>query len=297
MKQNDPKRVVSQSAYLLFYRRRSDIPLGGPRFQQIVREYDNPTERSEDEASESGEGQGLVGNSSLRGSPSALTGVGAARRQPNHGSMDGEGTMTINPSALEKLPDYEAHEEEEGAAPLLINDATMNDGLGLHASIEDEGVDMNYNNFSSRQGILSTHQQNWSFGNLNELSALGSNPRDDHMVSGTGSDVGSDDIASDVVQHDSSASETSIRDRYEEFSHTVAEDDGIPFIDQSPVPDLDEMGQASAIALQADLLDNMNHNVYPPQEFQVTADEEERFEVEEPAVEIHVKDNEDLKMD
>ncbi|KAF8861355.1 UCH-domain-containing protein [Acephala macrosclerotiorum] len=289
-KQKDHTRVVSASAYLLFYRRRSDVPLGGPRFQKIFQDFDSPAEPSEDDVSESGEDQGLVGNSSLRGSSSALIGVGAARHQPNRGSPDGEGMMTINPSALEKLPDYEAHEEEEGAAPLLVNDAARNDGLGLHASIEDEGIDMalGYNdiNYNSRSGGIMS--QNWSFGNLNDL---GSNSRGDHMISGTGSDA-----ASDVVQHDSSASEGSMRERLDEFANTIAEDEGVPFVDQSPVPDLDDEGQASAIAIQAHLMENMQTGVYPRQEFEVTADDE-HFEVEEPAVEIHVKDNEDLKMD
>ncbi|KUJ19216.1 UCH-domain-containing protein [Mollisia scopiformis] len=297
VKQRDSSRVVTSSAYLLFYRRRSDVPLGGPRFQQITRDFENPGERSEDDASESGEGQGLVGNSSLRGSPSALTGVGAARHQPNRGSPDGEGTMTINPSALEKLPAYETHEElleyeddDADLKPLLYGDHAPPPST-LRPSIEDEGIDMSmgYNdlNFSNKQGIL-TQQGDWTFASLNDI---GSNSRGEHMVSGTGSDIASDD-----VQHDSSASETSLRERYAEFGNTIAEDDGAPFVDQSPVPDLDEMGQASAIALQADLLDNMNRGVYPGQEFEVTA-EDERFEVEEPAVEIHVKDNEDLKMD
>jgi ubiquitin carboxyl-terminal hydrolase 4/11/15 len=266
------------------------VPLGGPRFQKIFQDYDNPAEPSEDDVSESGEDKSLVGNSSLRGSSSALTGVGAARHQPNRGSLDGEGMMTINPSALEKLPDYEAHEEEEGAAPLLLDDAARNDGLGLHASIEDEGIDMamGYNdiNYNSRPGGLMS--QAWSFGNLNDL---GSNSRGDHMISGTGSDA-----ASDEVQHDSSASEGSMRDRFDEFANAAAEDEGVPFVDQSPVPDLDDEGQASAIAIQAHLMENMQSGVYPSQEYQVTADDE-HFEVEEPAVEIHVKDNEDLKMD
>lgn len=254
--------------------------------QQIVRDYDSQRERSGDESSESGEGQGLVANSSLRGSPSALTGVGAARRQPNHGSMDGEGTMTINPSALEKLPAYEAHEEEDGAAPLLLRDAAMNDGLGLLNSVEDEGIDLDpaYNEHST-----SLLQPSWNFGSLDEINT---NSRGAHMVSGTASDVASDD-----VQHNSSASEGSLRGRLDDFDNSIAEEeDNRPFIDQSPVPDLDEFGQASAIALQADLYDTLQRGEYPRQEFEVTGDE--RFEVEEPAaVEIHVKDNDDVKMD
>jgi ubiquitin carboxyl-terminal hydrolase 4/11/15 len=274
---------VTAAAYLLFYRRRSDSSLGGPQMQQIVRDYDSQRERSGDESSESGEGQGLVANSSLRGSPSALTGVGAARRQPNLGSMDGEATMTINPSDLEKLPAYEAHEEEDGASPVLLRNATINDGHGLQNSIEDEGIDMdpNYN------GPM-LPQQSWTFGSLGEINA---NSRGSHMVSGTASDVASDD-----VQHNSSASEGSLRGRIEDFDNSIAEEeDNRPFIDQSPVPDLDEFGQANAIALQADLYETLQRGEYPGQEFEVT---DERFEVEEPAaVEIHVKDNDDMRLD
>lgn len=299
----DPSRVVSQSAYLLFYRRRSDVPLGGPRFKQIIQDYDNPPDQqppSEDEASESGEDQGLVGNSSLRGSSSALTGVGAARHQPNLGSADGEGTMTINPSALESLPAYAEHEEEAGSAPLLASDAAMNDGLGLQESIEDEGVDMSlgYNDHYSHakqtiQTALSQglYSQEWNF------SALGSNTRPDHMISGTGSDV---DAASDIVQHNSSADAESIRGRFDDFQNTIAEDDGIPFEDQSHVPDMDEEHAASAIALQAEFLERMNREGLPGPSgpsFRITDDDigAERFEVEEPEVaEIYV--SEDLKM-
>lgn len=250
--------------------------------QQIVRDYDGQRERSGDESSESGEGQGLVANSSLRGSPSALTGVGAARRQPNLGSVDGEGMMTINPSDLEKLPSYEAHEEEDGAAPVLLRDAVMNDGLRNSIEVEDEGIDIapGYN------GPM-LPQQSWTFGSLGEINA---NSRGSHMISGTASDVASDD-----VQHNSSASEGSVRGRLDDFDNSIAEDeDNRPFIDQSPVPDLDELGQASAIALQADLYDVLQRGEYPRQEFEVT---DERFEVEEPAVEIHVKDNDDMKLD
>lgn len=278
---------MSPSAYLLFYRRRSDNPLGGSQMQQIVRDYDSQRERSGDESSESGEGQGLVANTSLRGSPSALTGVGAARHQPDHGSMDGEGTMTINPSALEKLPAYESHEEEDGAAPLLLRDAAINDGLGLHDSIEDEGIDLNpgYNEHSNSLLI----QPSWTFGSLEEIN---SNSRGTHMISGTSSDVASDD-----VQHNSSASEGSIRGRLDDFENSVAEEeDNRPFVDQSPVPDLDELGQANALALQADLYETLQRGEYPGPEFEVTGDE--HFEVEEPAaVEIHVKDNDDMKVD
>jgi ubiquitin carboxyl-terminal hydrolase 4/11/15 len=120
-KQKDSSKVVSQSAYLLFYRRRSDVPLGGPRFQQILQDFDNPPDAPADDVSESGEDQGLAANSSLRGSSSALTGVGAAHHPPN--GLDGAATMTVNLSALENLPAYEAHDSNEEGVPLIDKDA------------------------------------------------------------------------------------------------------------------------------------------------------------------------------
>jgi ubiquitin carboxyl-terminal hydrolase 4/11/15 len=305
-KQKDPSRVVSQSAYLLFYRRRSDVPLGGPRFQQILQDFDNPPDALADDVSESGEDQGLVANSSLRGSSSALTGVGAAHHHPN-GSADGAETMTINLSALENLPAYEAHDSNEEGAPLIDKNAehvfdallSQNRGQGydsLHASIEphdDEAIDLgNGYNTIPVSNVFNQGSQQWNFANL------GHNSRGEQMISGTGSDAG--EVASDVVQHNSSASESSLQDRLQDFANAAPEDE---FVDQSlPVPDLDEEGQAATIALQADLMENMQSigrgmPIYQATtQFNVPA-ETERLEVEEPAAEIHLEESDDLKMD
>lgn len=280
----DVSRVVSSSAYLLFYRRRSDLPLGGPRFQEIFRKYENPNEASDDE--ESGEDQGLVENSSHHGSSRALTGVGAVRQRNGSGAE----MMTVDPSMLEKLPDYQAHlENDDDTAPLLLGDAAMNDDL--RASIEDEGIDMsmgynsiNYNNLNSLPQGENPVGGSWNF------SALNVNSR--QIISGAGSDI---DNASDIVNHDSVASAGSLERRHEEFDEALAVDEeGNPFEEPSPVPDLDEDGQAAAIALQADLLEGQMH--YPGTQFDVTADDE-RLEVEEPATEIHLEDHDDLKLD
>ena len=118
------------------------------------------------------------------------------------------------------------------------------------------------------------------------------------MISGTGSDA--DEVASDVGQHNSSASEGSLNGRLKDFVNAVPEDDDGPFIDESLVPDLDEEGQAANIALQADLMESMQRTGSGVPVFQATPQFEvdERLEVEEPAAEIHLDDNdEDLKMD
>lgn len=237
--------------------------------------------------SESGEDKGLVGNSSPRGSSSALTGVGAARRQLNHGST-GEGTTTVNPLALEKLPDYQSNEQnDDDVAPLLAND-----GFELQASIEgDEGIDVG-DSYSRGNNFIGPVAPSWGFGGLPDL---GANTRG-HMVSGTGSDM---DAASDVVQHDSSASEGSMQNRLEEFNDAFAEDDDGPFVDPSPVPDLDDEGQAASIGLQADLLEQIHSGSsmhYSRHQFSVPGDDE-HLEVEEPATEIHIEEHEVLKLD
>ncbi|KAG6008576.1 hypothetical protein E4U21_004216 [Claviceps maximensis] len=48
---SDPKSVVTSAAYLLFYRRRSSGPLGGPKFREMFEKYD--AEHSDNETGES----------------------------------------------------------------------------------------------------------------------------------------------------------------------------------------------------------------------------------------------------
>jgi ubiquitin carboxyl-terminal hydrolase 4/11/15 len=280
----------------LFYRRRSEVPLGGPRFKAILDQYDNHVDPSEDDIAESGEDQGLVANSSLRGSSSALTGVGAAHRRPNLGLVDGAEMMTVNPVELEGLPAYREHELEDGA-PLLVRDADMNEGLQLQESIEDEGIDMSlgYNSIGTgSRGILSS---TWNF------EGLGHNPRS-HMISGTASDMdlndpselsGLADDRSDIVQHDSSASQDSLRNRLQDFENALPEGDEGAWEEPSPVPDVDEDDQMDILALHDDLRAQRGGAMLRP-EFEVPA-EQEGEEVEEPATEIHVEEGEGLRMD
>jgi ubiquitin carboxyl-terminal hydrolase 4/11/15 len=205
--------------------------------------------------------------------------------------------MTVNPSALENLPAYEPHDSNEEGVP-LINKAVANAWDSLQTSIEpqdDEAIDLGagYNavNIST---FYNADNAAWDF------AALGRNTRGDQMISGTGSDV--DDGASDVVEHDSSASEASVAGRIQDLRDAIPEDEEGTFVDQSPVPDLDEEGQAATIALQADLLENMQSIgrgvpiFQATTQFDVTADDE-RLEVEEPAAEIHLDDVDDIKLD
>jgi ubiquitin carboxyl-terminal hydrolase 4/11/15 len=175
---------------------------------------------------------------------------------------------TINPSALEALPPYEAHEDQfrNTLQPSVERD-------------EDEGIDVNddrhYDTFGPHP--MGT---NWTFAGLNENNRGG--------PSGAASDM---DVASDIAANDSSADEMEKEIRYSEFNNADADD----YVEQSPVPDLDDEGIASAVALQADLFEDMRGNpVYHHPDFEVTADDTERLELEEPAMEIHIEEDEEM---
>ncbi|PWY74367.1 UCH-domain-containing protein [Aspergillus heteromorphus CBS 117.55] len=89
----DPEAVVTSSAYLLFYRRRSERPLGGKVLEEVTDASTRPNSDSESLTesrcpSPSGEGRRLGGSSRL-GSSSALTGAGAAHQSGDGGLQTG----------------------------------------------------------------------------------------------------------------------------------------------------------------------------------------------------------------
>lgn len=104
-KKNDPRAVVTPAAYLLFYRRRSERPLGGESLEEIVHEANKPVDSDESQTesganSPAGEGRRL-GGSSRNGSSSAFPGVGAA-----HQAGDGGLQAERQAKSDDELPDY-----------------------------------------------------------------------------------------------------------------------------------------------------------------------------------------------
>jgi ubiquitin carboxyl-terminal hydrolase 4/11/15 len=177
-KQKDTARVVTSAAYLLFYRRRSHVPLGGPKFQEIFDRYNHGPD---DDISDSGEGQRLgQGSSSQRGSPSASTGAGPTLPRGGRGW------------------DRRAEEFEQRSYPDYETDlAPWNNGTALHSSIEvdaeDEGIGLTDYDTAGMAAMTSViGPSNWSFDNLANASKAGS-------------DAADDDIASDVAQNDGSS--------------------------------------------------------------------------------------------
>ncbi|KAB8079304.1 hypothetical protein BDV29DRAFT_164785 [Aspergillus leporis] len=89
----DPQSVVTSAAYLLFYRRRSDRPLGGKILEEITEASTRPASEAGSSSesrgqSPSGDGRRL-GGSSRNGSSSVLTGVGAAHQAGDGGLPTG----------------------------------------------------------------------------------------------------------------------------------------------------------------------------------------------------------------
>lgn len=70
---SDPTSVITSAAYLLFYRRRSSGPLGGPRFKEIFEKFDSEAGHSDNEATESGEE--IISQRSTKTTVTPLTGL------------------------------------------------------------------------------------------------------------------------------------------------------------------------------------------------------------------------------
>lgn len=125
----NPDQIVSGAAYLLFFRRRSSVPLGGPRFAQICGDFD----RSRDDTDGAGSGDDQeVGGSSLYGSST--------------GGKTEAGVIHLR-----------------GGSRGLDSGALGSKGRSMQESIEDEGVEMGE---SSNTTAATAYKTGWSFGDL-----------------------------------------------------------------------------------------------------------------------------------
>lgn len=89
-------KLVSSAAYLLFYRRRSDKPLGPQYLQDLVTEFRNPPAEAacEDATADDESGEDRLGGpapSSQHGSSSALVGAGVGATSNQMGSVGSGG--------------------------------------------------------------------------------------------------------------------------------------------------------------------------------------------------------------
>ena len=148
--------MITAAAYLLFYRRRSAAPLGGPRFQSIIDKFDNASsgddDDDDDEASEPGEGQRLDIGSSRLGLSSALKGAEATRHLGGLGLASGTDHVQDAPDVdVEELPPPYQAPSDAGTDNIELDDDFKQPLSGyldfgkdkdtsIRASVEDEGI-------------------------------------------------------------------------------------------------------------------------------------------------------------
>ncbi|PKS12947.1 hypothetical protein jhhlp_000288, partial [Lomentospora prolificans] len=157
-KVKDPSQVVTSAAYLLFYRRRSSVPLGGPRFAEIEARFSGRFDEDSDEAGSGDEPR--VGVSSQYGSSTGGKGT-------ESGTTHLRGANRGGSEPMDELPSY----------------------TSLHPSMEDEGVEMGESSNTAAAGAYST---GWSFGQLNGAIASSEDPGKISLV-----DYASDDAQLD----------------------------------------------------------------------------------------------------
>ncbi|TDZ37179.1 putative ubiquitin carboxyl-terminal hydrolase 12 [Colletotrichum spinosum] len=193
--------AVTRSAYLLFYRRRSDQPLGGPRFKEIFDKYDKGPEDGSD-PEESGEDQRLVGGSSLTGSSRHGNGAGATLQRASRG-LASSTTPTTDLEDDSGLPSYEG------------SSSTHVGSENIHNSIEDEAIGMT--DYLAGPNAYQA-EQTWNFSSLNSTD-------------GPSNTLGLDEYASDDAQPD-------LSDRDGDFDQSMEDvDDEIGINEPPPPPD------------------------------------------------------------
>lgn len=155
-KVSDPQKVVTPAAYLLFYRRRSDRPLGGKVLQEITESSTRAmSDSDESEQASSGEGRRL-GGSSRNGSSSASAGVGAA-----HQAGDGGGSRT-------KTAKDDEEEDGDGDSPPGYSNKPSSGERSLARTNGQEGMDIEQNELgteinSNSNPLRLTSGPSWSF--------------------------------------------------------------------------------------------------------------------------------------
>lgn len=122
-RRNDPQRVVTSAAYLLFYRRRASGVLGGPFFERLLSGTESgPTSQpSSRTVSPSGEGQRLD-DSSRTGSSSAFQEAGATHQAGGGGLI----RTTQRTGVDDDLPAYGPEQ-----APFDNMDVDEDEGIGM----------------------------------------------------------------------------------------------------------------------------------------------------------------------
>ncbi|TID02047.1 putative ubiquitin carboxyl-terminal hydrolase 12 [Colletotrichum higginsianum] len=190
-----PESVVTRAAYLLFYRRRSETPLGGPRFKQIFDKFDKAGEEDEEDDTDSGEDQRLVGGSSLTGSSRLGIGAEATHPRGNRGLATSTMSTANRGGDDDDLPPYEGSSSTNVGSDNIQN------------SIEDEGIGM-MDHTDGANGFQAAQPWNWN--------SLGS-------ADGTNNSLGLEGYGSDDAQPDSSDDREAGNDTDMQFDETMGD--------------------------------------------------------------------------
>ncbi|KAI1326360.1 ubiquitin carboxyl-terminal hydrolase-like protein [Xylariaceae sp. FL0255] len=251
-----PDRVVDASAYMLFYRRRSSVPLGGPQLRPILEEFANAN-GSDEESLQTGEGQRLGEGFSQTGSSSALQGAGVIHLQGDHGGLNSS-ALTLHRSATD------AYEVDGGDDDGSFSSAPFR---SRHDLEEDEGIELVDPKPSSFQFTGNT----WNFDGI----TTGTSPAD----SGA---------ASDEAQHDSSGDERALSSQHSipgmlEYALSTPVEADPPSYTEPPEPVQHEYSTSRVW----DIGHGGVHEIVPNSEQEQLSDD---------AAEIHLDDDDKIKV-
>ncbi|TGJ84517.1 hypothetical protein E0Z10_g4221 [Xylaria hypoxylon] len=255
-------RIVDSSAYMLFYRRRSNVPLGGSRLHRILERF---VDDDDDEMSGLGEGQRLGEGFSQNGSSSALQGAGVSHLAENRGGISNSTSALHGPN----MPAFIVDDRGDDDIPLLAS-SRFQSGQAID---EDEGIELEDSGPSAQPFTgLST----WSFQNLENTT------EDSPFGSGA---------ASDEAQHDSSGDERALspQDDIEsnfpgmsEYKLSHPEEDPPSYVNH-PTPDY----RNQPLTSDTNRITHEVHEVIPNGEQEPQSDD---------ATEIHLDDNDKIKV-
>lgn len=127
---------MTTAAYLLFYRRRSSQPLGGPFFEKIINAANSPSQSQSASrtTSPSGEGRRLEDSPPFHnGLSSALAGVGATHQAGGGGLEVARTAARMRTGVDDDLPSY-------SSSVGIINDQEAEALQSMEVDEEDEGI-------------------------------------------------------------------------------------------------------------------------------------------------------------
>ena len=222
---------MSRAAYLLFYRRRSPVPLGPPSLQQIVTADSSPDSDSDGSASEprsrSPAGNGLrLGDSSRNGSSSAgavAAGVGALRAagsqlsaaasHPRNADAAAAGVLNLSTNHNSNDIDDDDDEMDTLPPPYPASDE------GFHDATDGDYVSEMYAPLNSY-----TDDPVWSFQSLGDGTGNGGNSSRVHQRGFSNDDDDDEDV--DAASDAPNLGSVNGGDGGEELSNRLLEDFG-----------------------------------------------------------------------